>query len=294
MQRDRPSPDLWTAPGVVRVPRRNDASSSGAPRGIKRERPPSPDFWTVPHKTGKPATAGPWHVPSGAPPGIKPESPPPLDLSWGPARHKRERPPSPDLWTARARSRSGGRSPGAGRPSDGRTRCAHGRRRPRHPAHRVQPGRVVLRDELHGPDAADMEQPAAARDCAPLAQLAGHRPRVAGRRRGGDDILRGRRAGKWTRIGQQNQWQWGRVLSVDAEERAPGDDVCLTCARDRIAIAFPKTGVKVWMWSKGSWRAQRSITRTNVTALKFIDDGDALLGGTRDGVLWHCAVPNGT
>ncbi|KAJ7700243.1 hypothetical protein B0H14DRAFT_3034293, partial [Mycena olivaceomarginata] len=48
------------------------------------------------------------------------------------------------------------------------------------------------------------------------------------------------------------------------------------------------------MWSKGSWRAQRSITRTNVTALKFIDDGDALLGGTRDGVLWHCAVPNGT
>lgn len=38
----------------------------------------------------------------------------------------------------------------------------------------------------------------------------------------------------------------------------------------------------------GSWRAQRSITRTNVTALKFIDDGDALLGGTRDGVL--CAA----
>lgn len=38
---------------------------------------------------------------------------------------------------------------------------------------------------------------------------------------------------------------------MDAEERAPGDDVCLACARDRIAIAFPKTGVKVWMWSKG-------------------------------------------
>lgn len=106
--------------------------------------------------------------------------------------------------------------------------------------------------------------------------------------------------------------------------------MCLACARDRIAVAFPKSGVKVWIWCKGkrliilrrlilsglfftgSWLAQRSIMRTNVTALKFIDGGDALLGGTREGVVyvgrrvgctaliiqvvcrWHCAVPNGT
>jgi hypothetical protein len=107
MQRDRPpSPDLWTAPGVVRVRPRNDASSSGAPRGIKRERPPSPDFWTAPGivrvpgiKPESPPPLDLWHVPSGAPPGIKPESPPPLDLAWGAPRGiKRERPPSPDLW----------------------------------------------------------------------------------------------------------------------------------------------------------------------------------------------------
>ncbi|KAJ7684500.1 WD40-repeat-containing domain protein [Mycena polygramma] len=99
--------------------------------------------------------------------------------------------------------------------------------------------------------------------------------------------------GKWTRIGPQNHWQWGRVLNVGSEKRALEDTVCLACARDRIAVAFPQSGVKVWIWCKGSWLAQRSIMRTNVTALKFIDDGDALLGGTREGVVWHCAVPNG-
>ncbi|KAJ7771541.1 hypothetical protein B0H16DRAFT_1306031, partial [Mycena metata] len=104
--------------------------------------------------------------------------------------------------------------------------------------------------------------------------------------------------GKWTRI--QNQWQWGRIINVGLEagleiqKRAPEEVVCLAYARDKIAVAFPKSGVKVWMWHKGSWRAQRSIMRPNVTALKFIDGGDALLGGTREGVVWHCAVPNGT
>ncbi|KAJ7460890.1 WD40-repeat-containing domain protein [Mycena galericulata] len=99
--------------------------------------------------------------------------------------------------------------------------------------------------------------------------------------------------GKWTRMAT-NQWEWGRILNVGAEKRAPEDTVCLTHMRDRIAVAFPRTGVKVWVWCKGSWLAQRSIMRTNVTALKFIDGGDALLGGTRDGAVWHCAVPNGT
>ncbi|KAJ7778646.1 WD40-repeat-containing domain protein [Mycena maculata] len=99
--------------------------------------------------------------------------------------------------------------------------------------------------------------------------------------------------GKWTRL-RPNEWEWGRLLNVGPEKHAPEDMVCLAYARDRIAVAFPRSGVKVWMWYKGSWLAQRSIMRTNVTALKFIDSGDALLGGTREGAVWHCAVPNGT
>ena len=36
----------------------------------------------------------------------------------------------------------------------------------------------------------------------------------------------------------------------------------------------------------GSWQSQRPIDRQNVTAIKFIDGGTALLGGTKDGVLY--------
>lgn len=35
----------------------------------------------------------------------------------------------------------------------------------------------------------------------------------------------------------------------------------------------------------GKWQAQREIARSGVTALKFVQDGDALIGGCRDGVL---------
>lgn len=73
--------------------------------------------------------------------------------------------------------------------------------------------------------------------------------------------------------------------------------------KDRIAVAYPRIGVKVWMLNKGTcvtpvilsnklslpgigtWQSQRSILRQNVTAIKFVEDGDALLGGTKDGVL---------
>src|SRR5260370_2368350 len=59
----------------------------------------------------------------------------------------------------------------------------------------------------------------------------------------------------------------------------------------------------------GSWQSQRAIDRQNVTAIEFIDGGTALLGGTKDGVLyvpidkvvcqnieqahrWFCQVPD--
>jgi len=38
-------------------------------------------------------------------------------------------------------------------------------------------------------------------------------------------------------------------------------------------------------YRSGTWQQQRSILRQNVTSIKFVDDGEALLGGTRDGVL---------
>ncbi|EPQ58656.1 hypothetical protein GLOTRDRAFT_114989 [Gloeophyllum trabeum ATCC 11539] len=95
---------------------------------------------------------------------------------------------------------------------------------------------------------------------------------------------------KWTRLGQ-NKWHWAKILDAG---RPDEDPACLAYMKDRIAVAFPRTGVKVWLWIKGTWQPQRSILRQNVTAIRFVEDGDALIGGTTDGVLWYCQVPNGT
>ncbi|KAG6332308.1 hypothetical protein ID866_6780 [Astraeus odoratus] len=93
---------------------------------------------------------------------------------------------------------------------------------------------------------------------------------------------------KWTR-NNQNHWQWAKLLDAGKE-----DSICFAYQRDRIAVAFPRLGVKVWIWIKGTWQPQRSILRQNVTSIKFVEDGEALIGGTSDGVLWYCQVPNGT
>ncbi|KAI0763660.1 hypothetical protein BC629DRAFT_1596860 [Irpex lacteus] len=96
----------------------------------------------------------------------------------------------------------------------------------------------------------------------------------------------------WTRSAG-NKWQWAKILDANAgrSEDEPG---CLAFAGDRIAISYPRVGVKVWLFIKGTWLPQRSILRQNVTAIKFVEEGEALIGGTTDGVLWYCQVPNGT
>ncbi|EKM56030.1 uncharacterized protein PHACADRAFT_257049 [Phanerochaete carnosa HHB-10118-sp] len=95
----------------------------------------------------------------------------------------------------------------------------------------------------------------------------------------------------WTRSAA-NKWQWAKILNAGGK----GEDMpcCLAYHRDHMAIGYPRSGVKVWLFIKGTWTPQRSIVRQNVTAIRFIGEGEALIGGTADGVLWHCQVPNGT
>jgi hypothetical protein len=53
-----------------------------------------------------------------------------------------------------------------------------------------------------------------------------------------------------------NHWHWAKVLDAGGGDR--GDDrVCFAYARDRIAVSFPRSGVKVWMLIKG--------TKSNIT-----------------------------
>ncbi|KAJ3998659.1 hypothetical protein F5050DRAFT_1180509 [Lentinula boryana] len=82
---------------------------------------------------------------------------------------------------------------------------------------------------------------------------------------------------RWNRT-SFNHWTWAKMVDID-----------------RVAVSLPTVGVKLWVWSKGagSWQAQQPILRPNVTALTFIEGGSTLLGGTVDGVLWACEVPNG-
>ncbi|KAN0130364.1 hypothetical protein V8E53_011765 [Lactarius tabidus] len=88
-------------------------------------------------------------------------------------------------------------------------------------------------------------------------------------------------------------WNWSIIAepAIGTLDDAP---TALAYRRDRIAVSFPKFGVRIWLMKQGSWQSHRPINRQNVTALEFIDDGGVLLGGTKDGVFWHCPMPDGT
>ncbi|KAL0576210.1 hypothetical protein V5O48_005777 [Marasmius crinis-equi] len=105
---------------------------------------------------------------------------------------------------------------------------------------------------------------------------------------GGDGVI-----GKWIRT-SHNHWTWAKVANAMAPRDSFSSDDCTCMAYMRDIVAISAQGsVKVWQWNRGSWQSLRSIARPNVTALGFMRDG-TLLGGTKDGVLWVCEVPNGT
>jgi hypothetical protein len=49
----------------------------------------------------------------------------------------------------------------------------------------------------------------------------------------------------------ENAWEWAKILSAGADADSE-DSICFAYARDRIAVSFPRVGVKVWIWSKGT------------------------------------------
>ncbi|TFL01052.1 hypothetical protein BDV98DRAFT_568388 [Pterulicium gracile] len=100
---------------------------------------------------------------------------------------------------------------------------------------------------------------------------------------------------QWSRKGPKD-WGWRKL--IDASENMQGEtggaeSVSFAYKGEKVAIAFPSSGVNLWIWTRGMWARQRSIPKQHVTALRFVDDGNGLLGGTKDGALWHCPVPNG-
>jgi len=98
---------------------------------------------------------------------------------------------------------------------------------------------------------------------------------------------------RWTKL-PTGEWAWARMLDASGEFK-PGDrPTCFAYMKDRVAVAYPQMGVKVWLWVNGMWQQQRSILRHHVTNIRFVEGGKALIGGTSDCVLWYCQVPSGT
>ncbi|KDR81902.1 hypothetical protein GALMADRAFT_240187 [Galerina marginata CBS 339.88] len=96
----------------------------------------------------------------------------------------------------------------------------------------------------------------------------------------------------WTRNGKE--WQFSKLLMIpDVAFLDHPANASLVYAKDRIAVTIP-SGVKVWLLINNTWQPQRDIVRSGVTMIRFVQDGNALVGGCRDGVLWYCEVPNGT
>lgn len=53
----------------------------------------------------------------------------------------------------------------------------------------------------------------------------------------------------------------------------------------KVSLGIQRDGLTTFHTTLGTWSPQRSIVRQNVTAIKFIEDGEGLVGGTTDGVL---------
>ena len=60
-----------------------------------------------------------------------------------------------------------------------------------------------------------------------------------------------RRETEWELAKPTGEWAWARMLDASGEFR-PGDRVtCFAYMKDRIAVAYPQMGVKVWLWVNG-------------------------------------------
>lgn len=93
---------------------------------------------------------------------------------------------------------------------------------------------------------------------------------------------------RWTRPLTGGSWACERVS--EAPTGAQDQPTALAHAHGRVAAAFAKYGVRIWVRGERGWTAQRSVLRQNVSSVKFVEEGSALLGGTKDGVLWYSQV----
>ncbi|KAF8881947.1 hypothetical protein CPB84DRAFT_1851418 [Gymnopilus junonius] len=96
----------------------------------------------------------------------------------------------------------------------------------------------------------------------------------------------------WTRNGKA--WAYAKLQRITELAFTENDVVPqMVYAKDYIAVIIP-TGVRVWRLRKGELRSERDIARSGVTAIQFVQEGKALVGGCKDGVVTSIEVhPSG-
>lgn len=97
---------------------------------------------------------------------------------------------------------------------------------------------------------------------------------------------------RWTRLGG-NKWEWSKVLDAGNEPRGGDERLCFAYGGDRIAVAFPWSGVKLWFYQQGAWQYQRTIEQRQVSAVTFSPNGDGIIYGTVDGQVWIAPTREG-
>ncbi|KAI0032342.1 hypothetical protein K488DRAFT_70709 [Vararia minispora EC-137] len=95
---------------------------------------------------------------------------------------------------------------------------------------------------------------------------------------------------RWTRqVGSGNRWRSEKVCETNLQEKQGPPDIptALAASRDRVAVTFARSGVRIWILNSTGTHA------SHTKPMKYAnpkDSGTALLGGTKDGVLWYCQV----
>jgi hypothetical protein len=53
----------------------------------------------------------------------------------------------------------------------------------------------------------------------------------------------------------KGRWHWAMIVSPPAPTggATAKPPVALACSKDKIAVAFPSIGVRLWVWSKGAF-----------------------------------------
>ena len=63
----------------------------------------------------------------------------------------------------------------------------------------------------------------------------------------------GRWETEWELEKPTGEWAWARMLDASGEFKPSDRPTCFAYTKDRIAVAYPQMGVKVWLWVNGKF-----------------------------------------